>query len=131
MTSSAAKTTGPAGSTNLSGIGGAFWYALTVSRISTAKPAAMVTIAATLHHGDSDSIGPVVASAIVPSRRHYIHCAKYPLPQTFGPFSQMVKLHLVDHLVHAAITLLLHRYDWESSASVSVKVSAARPVLRS
>jgi hypothetical protein len=81
----------------------------------------MVTIAATLHHGDSDSIGPVAAFAIIPSRRHYIHCAKYPLPQTFGPFSQMVKLHLVDHRVRGAITLLLHRYDWGSSASVSVK----------
>src|SRR5262249_61567960 len=75
MTSSAVKTTAPAGATNLSGIGGAFWYAFTVSSISTAKPAAMVTIAATLHHEDNESIGPVAASAIIPSRRPYIDCA--------------------------------------------------------
>jgi hypothetical protein len=71
MTSSAVKTTAPAGATNLSGIGGAFWYAFTVSRISTAKPAAMVTIAATLHHEDNVSKGSLSLSAIVPSRQPY------------------------------------------------------------
>jgi hypothetical protein len=36
-------------------------------------------------------------------------------------FSQMVKLHLGDHRVRGAITLLLQRYDRESSPGVSVK----------
>src|SRR5215469_3840669 len=73
MTSSAVKITAPAGSTNLSGIGGAFWYAFAVSRISTAKPAAMVARAATFHHEDNDSTGSLSASAIVPSLKHHIH----------------------------------------------------------
>ena len=37
---------------------------------------------------DKDSIGPVAASAIIPSRDVIF------VVQTFGPFSQMVKLHL-------------------------------------
>jgi hypothetical protein len=43
-----------------------FWYAFTLSRLSTAKPAAMVTIATTLRHEDNDSKGSVSVSAIVP-----------------------------------------------------------------
>jgi hypothetical protein len=48
----------------------------------------MVPRAAAFHHEDSDSIGPVAASAIISSRLRYL------IARTFGSLSQMVKLHL-------------------------------------
>jgi len=89
MTSSAVKTTAPAGLTNFFGIGGAFSYAFTVSRISTAKPAAIVTRAAAFHHEDNDFFG--ICQRIC---HRSLSSTSYSFAETFDPFSQMVKLHL-------------------------------------
>jgi hypothetical protein len=88
---------------------------LTVSKISTAKPAAIVPSAAIFHHANSDSIGPVAASAIIPSRR------RYWIAQTFGPFSQMVKLHLGTIVYYAARQLCCFSDTIRSRRPASVK----------